>query len=80
MDTGAYPCLTEPIFRRSDRNMPKRDISFCIIDSLSRSPTPKCVPANFRRVLKELTLLLVNLGKWLEEICSYFVVHVTHGF
>jgi hypothetical protein len=45
----------------------------------SRVPHPKCVPANFRRVSKKLTLLLVNLGKWLEEICSYFVIHVAHG-
>jgi hypothetical protein len=46
----------------------------------SRVPHPKYVPANFRRVFKKLTLLFVNLGKWLEEIRSYFVVHAVHGF
>jgi hypothetical protein len=33
------------------------------------------VPANFHGVFKKLTLLLGNLGKWLKEIRSYFVVH-----
>jgi hypothetical protein len=37
------------------------------------------VADNFRKVFKKLTLLLVNLGKWLEEIRSYFAVHVVHG-
>jgi hypothetical protein len=45
----------------------------------SRVPPSQVCARQFSSSIQKLTHLVVNLGKWLEEIRPYFVIHVGHG-